>query len=78
MNNTRYTPTRNANNRYSIEVESGMNIRKSRVDSMDQITIKAKASNPKCLLYWCFTEFIDWRYSMYVGIFNPSCELAPL
>jgi hypothetical protein len=26
---------------------------------MDQITIKT--SNPKCPLYWCLIEFIDWR-----------------
>ncbi len=23
-------------------------------------------------------EFIDWRYSQRVGIFDPSCELTPL
>ncbi len=28
---------------------------------MDQIT--RKTPNPKCRLYWCLTEFIDWRYS---------------
>jgi hypothetical protein len=28
---------------------------------MDQISIKT--TNPKCRLYWCFIEFIDWRYS---------------
>ncbi len=27
---------------------------------MDQITIKTP--NPKCHLYWCLIEFIDWRY----------------
>ncbi len=44
LNNGRYgyTPTRNANNRdfnqirYSIEIESGMNLRKSRIDSMNK------------------------------------------
>jgi hypothetical protein len=26
----------------------------------------------KCLLYWCFLEFIDWRYTVsHVGIFDP-------
>ncbi len=29
-------------------------------------------------VYWCLTEFIDWRYSQSCGIFDPSCELAPL
>jgi hypothetical protein len=29
--------------------------------AMDQITIKTP--NPKCRLYWCLIEFIDWRYS---------------
>jgi hypothetical protein len=28
---------------------------------MDLITIKTP--HPKCLLYWCLKEFIDWRYS---------------
>ncbi len=30
-------------------------------ESIDQITIKTP--NPKCRLYWCLIEFIDWRYS---------------
>jgi hypothetical protein len=36
-------------------------VNKSMVCSMDQLTIKKP--NPKCRLYWCFIEFIDWRYS---------------
>jgi hypothetical protein len=36
-----------------------------------------KTQYPKCRLYWCLIEFIDWRYS-HVGIFDPSCELLPL
>ncbi len=28
--------------------------------SIDQITIRT--FNPKCRLYWCLIEFIDWRY----------------
>jgi len=28
---------------------------------MDEGTIKTP--NPKCRLYWCLIEFIDWRYS---------------
>jgi hypothetical protein len=27
---------------------------------MDEISIKTP--NPKSRLYWCLTEFIDWRY----------------
>jgi hypothetical protein len=26
-------------------------------------SIYMKTQNPKCRLYWCFIEFIDWRYS---------------
>jgi hypothetical protein len=28
---------------------------------MYQITVKTP--NPKCRLYWCLIEFIDWRYT---------------
>jgi hypothetical protein len=45
---------------------------------MDQISIKAP--NPKCRLYWYFTVhslYIGDTVS-HVGIFDPSCELAPL
>jgi hypothetical protein len=38
--------------------------------SMEQIAIKTP--NPKCRLYWCLIEFIDWRYS------QPSCYFRPL
>ncbi len=39
-----------------------------------------KTPNPKCRLYWCSIEFIDWRYrqSCWYFFFDPSCELAPL
>ncbi len=37
--------------------------------SMDQITIKAQ--NPKCRLYRCLIEFIDWRYSQSCWYFRP-------
>ncbi len=38
-----------------------------------------KTPNPKCRLYWCFIEFIDWRYNRSCWYFRtPSCELAPL
>ncbi len=30
-----------------------------------------KTQNPKCRLYWCLIEFIDWRYSQ-------SCWCSPL
>jgi hypothetical protein len=44
---------------------------------MDQISIKK--SNPKCRLYWCLIEFLDWRLETgdtvsHVGIFDPYCE----
>jgi hypothetical protein len=41
---------------------------------MEQITIKTL--NPKCLLYWCLVEFIDWKYNQSCWYFDPSCELA--
>jgi hypothetical protein len=45
---------------------------------MDEGTKKTQ-KNPKCRLYWCLIEFIDWRYTVsHVGIFDPSCELLPL
>ncbi len=45
--------------------------------SMDEGTIKI--SNPKCRLYWCLIEFIDWRYSQscWYFFFDSSCELLP-
>jgi hypothetical protein len=43
---------------------------------MDQITIKTP--NPKCRLYLCLIEFIDWRYSQsFWHFFDSSCELVP-
>ncbi len=36
---------------------------------MDQITIKTP--NPKCRLYLCLIEFIDWRYSLSFWYFRP-------
>ncbi len=38
------------------------------LETMDQISIKTP--NPKCRLFWCLVEFIDWRYSQSVGIVN--------
>ncbi len=44
---------------------------------MDEETIKTK--NPKCRLYWCLIEFIDWRYSESCWYFRPFLEtVAPL
>ncbi len=37
--------------------------------SMDQVSIKTP--NPKCRLYWCLIEFIDWRYSQSCWYFRP-------
>ncbi len=36
---------------------------------MDEGTIKTQ--NPKCRLYWCLIEFIDWRYSQSSWYFRP-------
>jgi hypothetical protein len=44
-------------------------------ETMDDGTIKTQ--DPKCRLYWCLKEFIDWRYS-HVGIFfNPLVNCCP-
>ncbi len=36
---------------------------------MDQISIKKP--NCKCRLYWCFIQFMDWRYSQSCWYFRP-------
>jgi hypothetical protein len=36
---------------------------------MDQISVRTP--NPKCRLYWCFLELIDWRYSQSCWFFRP-------
>jgi hypothetical protein len=44
---------------------------------MDEGTIKAP--NPKCRLYWCLKEFIDWRYNQACWYFWPVLWIsAPL
>jgi hypothetical protein len=43
---------------------------------MDEETIKTQ--NPKCRLYWCIIEFIDWIYSQSCWYFRPLNELVPL
>ncbi len=40
--------------------------------------VTIKTPNPKCRLYWCLIEFMDWRYRQSLVFFDPSCELAPL
>jgi hypothetical protein len=43
----------------------------------DEGTIKTP--NPKCCLYWCLIEFIDWRYSQSCWYFRPLLwTVAPL
>ncbi len=37
--------------------------------NMDQISIKTP--HPKCRLYWCLIEFIDWRYRQSCWYFRP-------
>ncbi len=47
------------------------------INDMDQITIRTP--NPKCRLYWCLIEFIDWRYSQSFWYFRPLLWIsAPL
>jgi hypothetical protein len=60
----------------SIDLKEGPATPGGRVLSIDQIAIKTPT--PKCRLYWCLIEFIDWRYSQSCGCFDPSCKLAPL
>ncbi len=41
---------------------TGVGIGKSSIFTiMDEGTIKTP--DPKCRLYWCLIEFVDWRYS---------------
>jgi hypothetical protein len=44
------------------------------VQTMDEETIKKQ--NPKCRLHWCLIKFGDTV--SHVGIFDHSCELAPI
>ncbi len=39
------------------------------MEDMDQISIKTP--NPKCRLYWCLIEFIDWGCSQSCWYFRP-------
>ncbi len=43
---------------------------------MNQISIKTP--KPKCRLYWCLIEFIDWRYSQSCWYFRLLWTSAPL
>ncbi len=56
----------------AINVDIGKDV----TTSMGEGTIKTQ--NPKCRLYWCLIEFIDWRHSQSCLIFDLSCELLPL
>jgi hypothetical protein len=44
--------------------------------NLDEGTIKTP--NPKCHLYWCLIEFIDWRYSQACWYFRPLYLLSDL
>ncbi len=35
------------------------------------VPISRKTPNPKCRLYWCLLEFIDWRHSQSCWYFRP-------
>jgi hypothetical protein len=39
------------------------------MEPMDQISIRTPY--PKCRLYWCLIEFIDWRYIHLSWYFRP-------
>jgi hypothetical protein len=43
----------------------------------DHGLINYEDPDPKCRLYWCLIEFIDWRYS-HIGPFDRFGELWPL
>jgi hypothetical protein len=46
------------------------------VGTMVQITIKTP--NPKCRLYWCLIEFIEWRYNQSCWYFRPLLRTSSL
>ncbi len=50
--------------------ETRFNSRDQRDPVMDEETIKTP--NPKCRLYWCFIELIDWIYSQSCWYFRPA------
>ncbi len=33
--------------------------------------------NPKCRLYWCLIEFVDWRFSQSCWYFRPPVNCCP-
>ncbi len=55
--------------RLLLPVGEGEDGRNLDADTIDQIAIKKP--NPKCRLYWCFIEFIDWRCSQSCWYFRP-------
>ncbi len=55
----------------------GVHLSLINVNTMDEGTIKTQ--NPKCRLYWCLINFIDWRYSQSCWYFRPLLwTVAPL
>ncbi len=54
-----------------------LQVYRSSLQTMDHIIIKTV--NPKCRLYWCLIEFIDWRLQSVVLVFStPLVTSAPL
>jgi hypothetical protein len=48
---------------------------KRKVRGMDEGTIKTQ--NPKCRLYWCLIEFVDWRHSQSCWYFRLNTDPDP-
>jgi hypothetical protein len=67
---------RSASGQKTEEVDSVTSHEVTNGPTMDEGTMETQ--NPKWRLHWCLIEFMDWRYSSHVGIFNPSGELLPL
>ncbi len=49
---------------------------KRKVRGMDEGT--KKKQNPKCRLYWCLIEFIDWRYRQSCWCFRLNADPDPI
>jgi hypothetical protein len=56
------------------EVFSSINVLNTG-EVMDQIT--KQTPNPKCRLYWCWIELIDWRYCQSCWYFRPLLWTSP-
>ncbi len=47
--------------------------------SLPKISLTIKTPNPKCRLYWCLIEFIDWRSNQSCWFFRPALwTIAPV